>query len=55
MNNKYKLGEDDKMELFQHFFEKMIDFDYTPYYIGSELAYISRAMEFAEDEGASDE
>ena len=47
---QYKIGEEDKVELYQHFFEKMIDFDYTPWWIGVELAFISRALELAASE-----
>ena len=44
---KYRIGEEDKMELYQRFFKKMVDFDYSPEYIGEELAYIARAIEQA--------
>ena len=46
-NPQYKIGEEDKMELFREFFKMMIDFGYSPEFIGKELAYISRALEQA--------
>jgi len=44
---QYKLCEEDKMELYREFFQNMIDFGYTPEFIGGELAYIARAIEQA--------
>ncbi len=49
-NKQYKIGEEDKMELFKEFFRLMIDFGYTPEFIGGELAYIARAIEQASAE-----
>ena len=46
-NRQYKIGEEDKVELFREFFRAMIDFGYTPEFIGGELAYIVRAVEQA--------
>ena len=44
MTNKYKLGEEDKMELYRAFFQKMIDEGYSPEYIGLELAVVAHAL-----------
>lgn len=50
-NPQYKIGEEDKVELFREFFKTMIDFGYTPFNIGVELAYIARALEQAMEGG----
>jgi len=44
MSNKYKLSEEDKMELYRGFFQKMIEEGYSPEYIGTELAIIAHAL-----------
>ena len=49
-NPQCKIGEEEKMELCEEFFKQMIDFGYTPAYIGRELAYVARAMEQAREE-----
>lgn len=43
----YKIGDEDKVELFREFFRMMIYFDYSPEFIGDELAYIARALDQA--------
>lgn len=45
---QYKIGTEDKMELYREFFKTLIDMGYTPEFIGGELAYIARAIEQAE-------
>ena len=49
MGNTYKLGDEDEVELYSEFFKAMLDFGYTPFYIGTKLAYIVRAIEQAEE------
>lgn len=44
MTNKYKIGEEDKMELYRAFFQKMLDEGYSPEYIGEELAVVVHAI-----------
>ncbi len=50
MSTKYKLGDEDEMELYREFFKAMLGFGYAPFYIGEKLAYIVRAIEQAEEE-----
>ena len=50
MANTYKLGDEDERELYMEFFKAMLDFGYTPFYIGNKLAYIVRAIEQAKEE-----
>jgi len=45
MRNKQIMGDEDKMELYKDFIEIMLEFGYTPFFIGKELAFISRAIE----------
>ena len=45
--NQYKIGGEDKVELYRDFLKTMIDFGYTPFFIGQELAFISRALDLA--------
>jgi hypothetical protein len=47
---KYKIGDEDEMELYQEFFKKMLDFGYAPFFIGEKLAYIVKAVELSEPE-----
>lgn len=47
--SKYKIGTEDKVELYREFFKTMLDFGYAPFYIGEKLAYIVRAIEQAEE------
>ncbi len=44
MRKEYKIGEEDKMELYRAFFQKMIEEGYSPEYIGEELAIIAHAL-----------
>ena len=41
----YKLGDEDKMELYAEFIKFMLDLGYAPFFIGKELAFIARAIE----------
>jgi len=49
VSKKYEIGEEDKMELYRAFIKKMIDKDYTPEFIGEELAAIAHALCTAEE------
>jgi len=49
-DKQYRIGEEDKMELYREFFKAMIDFGYAPFFIGQRLAEIVRAVEMAEGE-----
>jgi hypothetical protein len=44
MKANYKLGEEEKMELYKAFYKKMLDEGYTPEYIGLELAILAHAL-----------
>jgi len=44
-NTKYKIGEEDKMELYRAFFQKMIEEGYSPEFIGEELAVVAHALQ----------
>jgi len=48
--SQFEIGKEDKMELYREFFKQMIDFGYTPAYIGEVLAYVARALEQAIEE-----
>ncbi len=43
-SNLYKLGEEDKMELYRAFFQKMLDQGYSAEVIGAELAIVTHAI-----------
>jgi len=52
---KYGFDDEDKAKLYKAFIKAMMDWDYTSEFIGSELAYIARALEQAsEDERPQD-
>ncbi len=46
--SQYKIGEEDKVGLYQEFFKLMLDFGYDPFFIGQELAFIARALNLAD-------
>ncbi len=50
MASKHKIGEEDKMELYRAFFQKMLDEGYCPEYIGIELAVVAHALYTSTDQ-----
>ena len=44
-----KIGDEDRVQMYQAYYDQMLKFGYSPEYIGEELAFIVRATRMGEE------